>query len=109
VRVILPEPPSLNAMTATDFRTRRRFKTKAYSDWRAEAVRALGDCPPLGKGPFRVVLELPAKCRKDIDNCNKPVLDALQVAGVIDDDRHVHDLRVYKGKGTQTILTVEVM
>jgi hypothetical protein len=34
----LPMPPSTNSLFATDFRTKRRFMSKEYSAWRAEAV-----------------------------------------------------------------------
>jgi len=33
----LPMPPSANNLFATDFKTKRRFITKAYREWRTEA------------------------------------------------------------------------
>jgi hypothetical protein len=33
----LPMPPSTNNLFATDFKTKRRFITKAYREWRDEA------------------------------------------------------------------------
>ena len=46
--------------------------------------------------------------RHDIDNCIKPILDGLQAAGVISNDKHVYKLNVTKTTGKKTRLVVEV-
>lgn len=46
----LPLPPSVNKCYATDFRSKRRFKTKAYTAWENEALKALEE----GKTIYRI-------------------------------------------------------
>jgi crossover junction endodeoxyribonuclease RusA len=50
-------------------------------------------------GPLRVLLVAhpPDHRRRDIDNIQKPTLDALQHAGVYGDDSQIVDLRSIKG------------
>lgn len=49
--------------------------------------------------------------RNDIDNSIKPILDALEFAGVLCNDKYVHELRVRKipAKHTRLIVEVETM
>jgi len=89
----LPFPPSVNnAFTQGMVRGKiRRFPSKAYKFWRAEAVvriRASWRAKPPVAAPVTVMLALTPKDRRprDADNYCKPVLDALVVAGVLQDD-----------------------
>lgn len=41
IQIILPVPPSVNAAYATNFKTKRRFKSKAYQEFINEADAAL--------------------------------------------------------------------
>lgn len=87
---MIPRPPSVNACFATDFRTRRRFATKAYSEWKLEVlalilpqVKHKFDCKIAVK--YRLGRE-PDKRRRDLGNYEKPTTDVLVEAGVIQDD-----------------------
>ena len=41
IKLTLPLPPSVNSAFATNFETKRRFKSKEYSDWMDEASLSL--------------------------------------------------------------------
>jgi len=103
-------PPSANKLF---FNARKgRVKTDAYRGWRNDAVRSIfaQSTPPREiTGPYRVTIDLPLKMRGDIDNRMKAALDALVVAGVLSDDKHVMTLiarRVLQAKDI-CLITVE--
>lgn len=59
-----------------------------------------------------VVITITVHTYKDIDNCIKPILDAMQVAGVIKDDRYVvrllvHKIPIKRGQPDTIIIDVE--
>lgn len=41
IKLLLPFPPSINQAYGTDFKTKRRYKTKVYKDWEKFAERDL--------------------------------------------------------------------
>ena len=109
----LPYPPSVNTYWR-NFRGRmviskrgREFK-KYVSEYVIENnIEKLGDA----KLWVSMVLYPRGKRLMDIDNCIKPVLDALQDAGVFDDDQQVEMLsikrgEVIKGGGISIIVSV---
>lgn len=96
----LPFPPSMNTYWR-NFRGRtviskagRAFKA-AVADYVVEYR-----VPKLGESKLRISMVLfPRDKRKiDIDNRIKSVLDALQDAGVFDDDFQVDELSIVRGK-----------
>ena len=96
----LPFPPSMNTYWR-NFRGRtvlskagREYKEKV-ADYCAEY-----NVPKLGEAKLRISMVLfPRDKRKiDIDNRIKCVLDALQDAGVFDDDFQVDELSIVRGK-----------
>jgi len=96
--VELPPPPSVNNLFVT--RGRRRFKSPAYRDWLAGAVkdlRALGAVRP----PVMVRASVCGAVNeaRDPDNFWKPILDAAVAAGVIPGDsfRVVRRLELSRG------------
>lgn len=89
--VMIPVPPSLNHAYAN--RKGGRKKTDEYRAWQFEAIlRIKSQRPERIHGPVIVDISIP-KQRGDIDNRIKPTLDALVMAKVIDDDRHVEEVR----------------
>ena len=99
----LPFPPSMNTYWRT-FRGMtvlskqgREFKA-AVADYVVEYR-----VPKLGDSKLRISMVLfPRDKRKiDIDNRIKAVLDALQDAGVFDDDFQVDELSIVRGKPTK--------
>ncbi len=108
--VDLPMPMSVNNLFF-NVPGRGRVKTKAYENWQQAAaltiVAAVRADQRIG-GRVSVKIELPAKCRLDIDNAVKPILDALVRSRRIDDDRNVASLTVDRGaRGDLTTVTVD--
>lgn len=109
----LPMPPSVNAMFATDFRSKRRFATKAYAEWKKAARDALGAQytaygAPTVHRPVSVRLVVGLNYTGDIMNREKAVTDLL--CDVIDmpDDRYIERYTVERDQSvTGARVTVE--
>jgi len=94
-RLDLPLPPSVNTAFATDWKTKRRFKSKAYTDWITAATLAMGGNAPMLDGPVVVKYTFTKpknkdgsenKTKRDLGNLEKPVSDFLVKMSVIEDD-----------------------
>lgn len=105
ITFILDFPPSLNH--ATKYRIAGKppkqfvttYKSGAAKLFEAAAVAAIGWTKPTIVDRVAVSIELiaPNKRRYDIDNRVKPVLDAIQAAGVIRNDEQVDKLDIRRG------------
>ena len=103
----IPLPPSLNNIFFNKPHG-GRAKTTDYKNWldqTAWEIRA--QRPPVFKGDVSVdlLIERP-NGSSDIDNRIKGVLDALQRAGVIENDKRVVDIRARWAKVTGCDITV---
>lgn len=90
-RVHLPFPPSVNNLFSQGVVNgkQRRFPSRKYKAWRAEAVTILRvQRWPLFQVPASVLIVLtpPTSARRDADNYGKPIMDALVEARVLPDD-----------------------
>ena len=88
----LPFPPSVNHMYQP--RSRGRYMSKAARAFREHAVVTLRTSKPQGwesDGLFALWIGLivPDRRRRDIDNHVKAVQDAIQAAGLVDDDTKI--------------------
>ena len=92
------KPPTINTAFATDFKTRRRYKTPKYSAWIAEALAELQEQEiKRFDGDYCVEIYIPLKFRRsnaDIDNMVKPTLDLLVKAGATPDDRYLYGVTI---------------
>lgn len=110
VRVSLPFPPSVNKMFPT--LGARRIPSKAYTAWRAEAdAMMMAQRTKALHGPVNVRIDLvpPDRRRRDADNYNKAVIDALVRRGVIDaDDNRVVRMVIteWQDEGEPCVATV---
>lgn len=88
-------PPSANRYWRT-FRGQNVLsaEARAFRLHVAEVVAARGEAPREGRLCVHVSLFPPDGRRHDIDNRIKPLLDALQHAGVFPDDEQVDDLHI---------------
>lgn len=83
-------PPSVNRNTR--FGKGRTYSSPRYVEWQNSAIPEL-KAQANGTtvtGPFKVSITLarPDKRKRDLDNQIKPLLDALQRAGIIENDCH---------------------
>lgn len=96
--VTMPAPPSVNGLFA-NVAGRGRVKTRKYTDWQMQATVAINrdryasGFSRVWEHPVSVVIEIDRpRIDRDIDNCAKPVLDALVAGGIIKDDTQVSAL-----------------
>jgi crossover junction endodeoxyribonuclease RusA len=90
LEVRLPWPPSVNHYWKAQ--GNRRFISKAARTWLDEAVLLLRASRVRFEGPVKVSLYLspPDRRKRDGDNLEKAIMDALVKAGVIRDDSLWH-------------------
>ena len=95
IRVSLPYPPSVNHYIGS--RGNRRFVKKAGVQFRNDVEKICAGLPKQ-TGELAVFVEAypPDRRRRDIDNIQKCLLDALQHAGCYDDDCQIRTLHVTK-------------
>lgn len=88
-------PPSVNGLYATDFRTRRRFRSKAYAAWLALVTPLQTHAET-----FTTALEAsyrvgrPDKRKRDVMSYEKALTDLLVSWGVMLDDSQIVDIRL---------------
>lgn len=108
----LPLPPSENACFATDWRTKRRFVTKRYADWKkaagADAIQQAGGKSYAGHWSLEISLARPDKRRRDCMNYIKPIADLLVSLGLTSDDSNVQSCLVRWQDGQNVPVKVHV-
>mgnify|MGYP003680851693 CR=1 FL=1 len=93
MKLTLPFPPSVNGLYATNFKTKRRFKSKKYTEWGNLALCHLNGVPSI-HGKVKVLDEVgrPDKRRRDVANYEKAVSDTLVTADILDDDSLIEEI-----------------
>lgn len=110
----LPWPPSVNTYwRRAGHRMHISHQGREYRG-NVAAACAMQATDRLGAARVRLTITAhpPDRRRRDLDNLNKAVLDALVFARVFDDDSQVDDLRIARGepvKEGRLSVTVEVM
>lgn len=105
LKLIIPRPPSVNAMFRNVTRTAGsgtgRVRSSTYLRWRRDAAAAIcdqiGNQPPVNlfPGPVRISIQVRLKAvNEDIDNRVKAVLDLLVSSEILrgDDSRCVQSI-----------------
>jgi len=95
MKYTLPMPPSVNAMYRRNPKGYGMYKTPEAKMWIAECLRHIRRKNPL-KGKIDVSVEFYFQREADIDNRLKPLLDLLQEANVVENDKQVYSLVVTK-------------
>lgn len=103
--ITLPMPPSANNLFATDFKTKRRFITRAYAEWKKAAGEQLIDAwTSQGKPRFDrhlcMTVHLGVNYQSDISGRIKAIEDLLvQTIPGFPDDRYIDRLEVERVPG----------
>lgn len=102
IHLTLPIPPSINHYFARNgHRTYLPAKVKEYRQAVAEAVNETGvktgGCLVAGRLAVFAAIYPATRRKQDIDNRAKGLLDALQHAGVFDDDEQIDSLHLVRG------------
>ncbi len=105
-------PPSVNHSHRADFRhPGRRVRSPELEAWfddcRIAAAGMRIETPLEGRLWLEAALWL-ADRRTDLDNYGKGLLDGLQRAGVVHNDRQIRDLRIYEAGIDREAPRVEV-
>jgi crossover junction endodeoxyribonuclease RusA len=99
IYINLPYPPSINNYWIAS--GHRRFISQRGRDFKNHVAEYCAEwrVPKFGDAPMWVEIVLHPRSKKlmDIDNCIKPILDALQDAGVFDDDCQVQRVSITRG------------
>lgn len=87
IRLTLEKPPSVNALFATDWKTKRRFKSAKYESWlrSAEASLYMTKWKPI-KGPVSISITIEDAGAVDLANHEKCLVDFLVKHGLIEND-----------------------
>ena len=92
MQINLPRPPSVNGLYASNWKTKRRFKSKKYAEWLVEAELAIQQQKPepiMGFVHVEITVGKPTKRKEDISNRIKAVEDLLVSCGLIEDDSFI--------------------
>lgn len=93
-------PPSVNQCYGTNWQTKRRFKTKVYTNWIKQAGWT---CIKLGsahKVPGKITVSYAVarpktKHRRDVANYEKPLSDFIVSHGFIEDDSLIQEAKIF--------------
>ena len=106
----LPYPPSVNHYWGQC--GNRRFVGKKGMEFRKAVADVVADVGKKAEGRLQVAIALfpPDRRRRDIDNVQKSLNDALQHAGVFDDDEQIDVLlierkEIVKGGKCKVVIT----
>lgn len=98
----LPVPPSVNGLFSTNWRTKRRFESKAYETWKRQASKAFSYTGPAYTKRLHAVYKyvFADKRHRDIENYAKAISDFLVEHNVIEDDSLIDHLELIRAEGT---------
>lgn len=102
IELELPYPPSVNTYWAVrKYRGRVAVGKSAKAiAWHASASAAILEAgrPTVGLAAVKVeIVAHPPRRSCDVDNCLKAILDALEAAGVVENDNQVAEITVRRG------------
>ena len=110
IELELPLPPSVNHYYRhVGSRTLISREGRAYREKVCAILMALGIRPMTGRLDVQVEIYPPDKRRRDIDNVQKALLDALEHAGAYKDDGQIVKLTIEKRdpvQGGRTIVRI---
>ena len=113
IEIDLPFPPSVNHYYRhVGRRTLISREGRRYRERVTAALAALGLRPMAGPLAVEVHVFPPDRRRRDLDNTQKALLDALQHAGVYGDDSQIDRLTIERGPpvpGGRAVVRIEAV
>jgi Holliday junction resolvase RusA-like endonuclease len=85
----LPIPPSVNNLFVNAAKGRGRYPSQQYTRWKKEAALSLIGLPLPTKpiaAPVAIEISIATKCRNDLDNSAKALIDFLVQQGILLND-----------------------
>lgn len=94
INIRLPIPPSVNNLFVNGKNGQGRYPSSRYTAWKREAQEAILDqvirgglvLPMTITFQVGLTITISEKCRSDLDNCAKAIIDFLVAQGIIQDD-----------------------
>lgn len=111
--ISLPFPPSMNRLWRAG-KNGRVYRSDTYEKWRVAAAwdARMQSGPQKISGPFKITIRFvrPDARHRDLDNLLKAVLDCLQHAGVIDNDKNCAWIdAAWTAVGAPCVIKLDVM
>lgn len=95
MNIILPYPPTVNTYWRK-FNNRMVISPKGRQ-YRKDVMQILEGCETLhGRLSVTIIATMPDRRKRDLDNILKSLLDAMDHAGVFDDDEQIDELHVLR-------------
>lgn len=107
LQIFLPYPSSVNGIWRSG--NGRTYKAKEYRAWEEAADEAISEQKPgcLEREFFVTILVgRPDKRRRDLDNLVKPLLDACERNGVVEDDCHNQGFSCFWDAETEGVMMI---
>lgn len=95
MNIMLPYPPTVNTYWRK-FNNRMVISAKGRQ-YRKDVMELLEGCRTLhGRLKVTIIATMPDRRKRDLDNILKSLLDAMDHAGVFDDDEQIDQLHVFR-------------
>ena len=95
MNIVLPYPPTVNTYWRK-FNNRMVISPKGRQ-YRKDVMQILEGCETLhGRLKVTIIATMPDRRKRDLDNILKSLLDAMDHAGVFDDDEQIDQLHVFR-------------
>lgn len=99
IEIVLPFPPTVNHYYQNNYNGSKRISKQGKAFRRLVSDHVMAHrAAKLFDVPIKITLDVhyPDNRRRDLDNLNKSLLDALQKAGVYTDDSLIEELHMIK-------------
>jgi crossover junction endodeoxyribonuclease RusA len=95
MNIMLPYPPTVNTYWRK-FNNRMVISAKGRQ-YRKDVMELLEGCQTLhGRLKVTIIATMPDRRKRDLDNILKSLLDAMDHAGLFDDDEQIDQLHVFR-------------
>jgi crossover junction endodeoxyribonuclease RusA len=99
ITLTLPYPPSVNHYWRRNKGAGMHISAEGVAYQNAVVTACDGLPCVFGRVRVHVIATMPDKRKRDLDNLLKSLLDALNHAGMYEDDSHIDDLQIVRNRG----------